>query len=110
LSVNDLPRFPENQVPKQPENRVPNSVQFCKYFDSEFLKASLARLAAELSTPPSQKNMAVGSIMMAMRHAPGMARPRGGTGALVQVLVRCVQALNGEIRTDQRVQQVLVHN
>jgi len=29
LSVNDLPRFPENQVPKQPENRVPNSVQFC---------------------------------------------------------------------------------
>jgi len=81
-----------------------------EYFDSEFLKASLARLAAELSTPPSQKNMAVGSIMMAMRHAPGMARPRGGTGALVQVLVRCVQALNGEIRTDQRVQQVLVHN
>jgi beta-carotene ketolase (CrtO type) len=81
-----------------------------EYFDSEFLKAPLARLAAELSTPPSQKNMAVGSIMMALRHNPGMARPKGGTGALVQALVRCVQALGGDIRTEQQVKQVLVDN
>lgn len=79
-----------------------------EYFDSEFLKAPLARLAAELSTPPSQKNMAVGSIMMALRHNPGMARPKGGTGALTQALVRCVQDLGGEIRTDQQVQRVLI--
>ena len=79
-----------------------------EYFDSEFLKAPLARLAAELSTPPSQKNMAVGSIMMALRHNPGMARPRGGTGALVDALVRCVQDLGGTIRTEQSVKQVLV--
>jgi beta-carotene ketolase (CrtO type) len=79
-----------------------------EYFDSEFLKAPLARLAAELSTPPSQKNMAVGSIMMALRHKPGMARPRGGTGALSQALVRCVQALGGEIRTEQPVKQILI--
>lgn len=79
-----------------------------EYFDAEFLKAPPARLAAELSTPPSQKNMAVGSIMMALRHNPGMARPKGGTGALTQALVRCVQALGGEICTDQPVQQFLV--
>lgn len=79
-----------------------------EYFDSEFLKAPLARLSAELSTPPSQKNMAVGSIMMALRHNPGMARPKGGTGALTQALVRCVQDLGGEIRTDQQVQRVLI--
>jgi beta-carotene ketolase (CrtO type) len=79
-----------------------------EYFDSEFLKAPLARLAAELSTPPSQKNMAVGSIMMSLRHNPGMARPKGGTGALTQALVRCVQDLGGEIRTEQQVQQVLI--
>lgn len=81
-----------------------------EYFDSEFLKAPLARLAAELSTPPSQKNMAVGSIMMSMRHDPGMARPKGGTGALIEALVRCVKALGGEIRTEQAVQKVLVDN
>lgn len=79
-----------------------------EYFDSEFLKAPLARLAAELSTPPSEKTIAVGSIMMALRHQPGMARPKGGTGALVQALIRCVQALGGEIRTEQQVQRVLV--
>lgn len=81
-----------------------------EYFDSEFLKAPLARLAAELSTPPSQKNMAVGSIMMALRHHPGMARPKGGTGALVEALVRCVKDLGGEIRTEQAVERVLVDN
>lgn len=81
-----------------------------EYFDSEFLKAPLARLAAELSTPPSQKNMAVGSIMMSLRHDPGMARPKGGTGALTQALVRCVQALGGTIRTEQQVDQVLVND
>jgi beta-carotene ketolase (CrtO type) len=79
-----------------------------EYFDSEFLKAPLARLAAELSTPPSQKASAVGSIMMSLRHDPGMARPKGGTGALTAALVRCVQDLGGKILTEQRVQRVLV--
>jgi beta-carotene ketolase (CrtO type) len=79
-----------------------------EYFDSEFLKALLARLAAELSNPPSQKTAAVGSMMMSLRHDPGMARPKGGTGALSAALTRCVQALGGVIRTEQPVQQVLV--
>jgi beta-carotene ketolase (CrtO type) len=79
-----------------------------EYFDSEFLKAPLARLAGELSTPPSQKNMAFGSMMMTMRHHPGMARPKGGTGALTAALVRCVQDLGGHIFTDQPVERVLV--
>jgi beta-carotene ketolase (CrtO type) len=79
-----------------------------EYFDSEFLKAPLARLAAELSTPPSQKNAAVGSMMMSLRHEPGMARPKGGTGALVEALVRCVQDRGGTIRTEQAVQRVLI--
>uniref|UniRef100_B8HRB7 Pyridine nucleotide-disulfide oxidoreductase domain-containing protein 2 n=1 Tax=Cyanothece sp. (strain PCC 7425 / ATCC 29141) TaxID=395961 RepID=B8HRB7_CYAP4 len=79
-----------------------------EYFDSEFLKAPLARLSAELSVPPSQKNMAIGAMMMALRHEPGMARPKGGTGALVAALVRCVQELGGKILTEQQVDRVLV--
>ena len=79
-----------------------------EWFDSEFLKAPLARLAAELGAPPSNKNMSIGAIMMAMRHNPGMARPKGGTGALTQALVNLVQSLGGKILTDQSVQQVLV--
>ncbi|BAY77473.1 FAD dependent oxidoreductase [Nostoc linckia NIES-25] len=79
-----------------------------EWFDSEFLKAPLARLAAELGAPPSQKTLAIGAIMMAMRHNPGMARPRGGTGALVQALVNLVKTKGGVILTDQHVEKVLI--
>ena len=79
-----------------------------EWFDSEFLKAPLARLAAELGAPASQKTNAVGAIMMAMRHHPGMARPRGGTGALVQALLNLVKSLGGVVLTDQHVDKVLI--
>ena len=81
-----------------------------EYFDEEFVKAPLARQASELSLPPSQKTGAVGSIMMAMRHNPGAARPRGGTGALTQALVRLVMSQGGVILTEQQVKQVLIDN
>lgn len=81
-----------------------------EWFDSEFLKAPLARLCAELGAPPSQKTLAIGAIMMAMRHNPGMARPRGGTGALTQALVNLVTSKGGMILTDQRVEKVLIDN
>jgi len=79
-----------------------------EWFDSEVVKAPMARLAAELGVPPSQKNLGIGAIMMALRHNPGMARPKGGTGALVQALVRLVKSLGGEILTEQAVQKVLI--
>ncbi|MBD2342671.1 NAD(P)/FAD-dependent oxidoreductase [Anabaena subtropica FACHB-260] len=79
-----------------------------EWFDSEFLKAPLARLASELGAPPSQKTIAIGAIMMAMRHNPGMARPRGGTGALVKALVNLVISKGGVILTDQHVDKVLI--
>ncbi|HLO86608.1 MAG TPA: NAD(P)/FAD-dependent oxidoreductase [Nostocaceae cyanobacterium] len=79
-----------------------------EWFDSEFLKAPLARLASELGAPPSQKTIAIGAMMMAMRHDPGMARPRGGTGALVKALVNLVTSKGGVILTDQQVEKVLI--
>jgi len=44
-----------------------------EWFDSEFLKAPLARLPNLVRLLPKSL---VGAIMMAMRHDPGMARPR----------------------------------
>jgi beta-carotene ketolase (CrtO type) len=79
-----------------------------EWFDSECIKAPLARLASELGAPPSQKTLAIGAIMMAMRHNPGMARPRGGTGALVKALLNLVQSLGGKILTEQQVEKVLI--
>ncbi len=79
-----------------------------EYFDAEFVKAPLARMSAELSSPPSQKAMAFGAMMMVLRHNPGMARPRGGSGGLVDALVKLVTSTGGVILTEQDVEQVLV--
>lgn len=79
-----------------------------EWFDEEFVKAPLARLATELGAPASQKMLGIGAIMMAMRHNPGMARPKGGTGALVAALVKLVQSLGGTILTDQSVEKILL--
>lgn len=46
---------------------------------------------------------------MILRHDPGMARShRGGTGALMQALVKLVTSKGGVILTDQDVEQVLI--
>jgi beta-carotene ketolase (CrtO type) len=79
-----------------------------EWFDSEFLRAPLARLASELGAPPSQKMLAIGAIMMAMRHHPGMARPVGGTGALISALLSLLQSLGGKVLTEQTVEKILI--
>ena len=81
-----------------------------EYFDTELVKAPLARLAAEIGAPPSQKGITAGLMMLAMRHDPGMARPKGGTGALVQALVKLVTAKGGKILTEQMVDEVIVED
>lgn len=81
-----------------------------EWFDSEFIKAPLARLASELGSNPSDKTLAVGAMMMGLRHEPGMARPRGGTGALTQALVNLIHEKGGTILCDQLVQKVLISN
>jgi beta-carotene ketolase (CrtO type) len=79
-----------------------------EWFDEEFVKAPLVRLATELGAPASQKMLGIGAIMMAMRHNPGMARPKGGTGALVKALLNLVKALGGVVLTDQSVDKILI--
>ncbi|MBR8830780.1 MAG: Phytoene desaturase (lycopene-forming) [Chroococcopsis gigantea SAG 12.99] len=81
-----------------------------EWFDSEFLKAPLARLASELGAPPSQKTLSIGAMMMSMRHHPGMARPKGGTGSLVKALLNLIKAEGGEVLCDQSVKKVLIDN
>ncbi|MBE9203503.1 NAD(P)/FAD-dependent oxidoreductase [Synechocystis salina LEGE 06099] len=81
-----------------------------EWFDSERVKAPLARLCSEIGAPPSQKGSSSGMMMVAMRHGEGIARPKGGTGALTDALVKLVQAQGGKILTDQTVKRVLVEN
>jgi beta-carotene ketolase (CrtO type) len=52
--------------------------------------------------------MSFGAMMLALRHHPGMARPRGGSGALTDALVNCVKSKGGTILTNQNVEKILV--
>lgn len=79
-----------------------------EWFTEPWLKAPLARLASELGLAPSQKNLAIGAMMMSLRHNPGMARPRGGTGALIDALLKRIQHDGGTLLTEQSVERVLV--
>lgn len=79
-----------------------------EWFTEPWLKAPLARLASELGLAPSQKNLAIGAMMMSLRHNPGMARPRGGTGALIDALLTCVWHHGGVVLTDQTVDRILI--
>jgi beta-carotene ketolase (CrtO type) len=81
-----------------------------EYFDTEIVKAPLARLAAEIGAPPSQKGITSGLMMLAMRHHPGMARPKGGTGALTQALLKLVTSYGGKVLTEQMVKRVIVED
>ena len=79
-----------------------------EWFDTEIVKAPLARLAAEIGAPPSQKGTTSGLMMLAMRHAHGIARPQGGTGALTDALVKLVKSKGGVILTDRTVKEVII--
>jgi len=79
-----------------------------EWFDTEIVKAPLARLAAEIGAPPSQKGTTSGLMMLAMRHGEGIARPRGGTGALTDALVKLVKSKGGDILCDRSVKEVIV--
>ena len=79
-----------------------------EWFTEPWMKAPLARLASELGLAPSQKNLAIGAMMMSLRHNPGMARPKGGTGALIDALLKRVWQDGGVVLTDQTVEQILV--
>lgn len=81
-----------------------------EWLTEPWLKAPLARLASELGLAPSQKNMAIGAMMMSLRHNPGMARPRGGTGALIEALLKCIRHYNGVVLTGESVDKVLIDN
>jgi beta-carotene ketolase (CrtO type) len=81
-----------------------------EYFETEIVKAPLARLAAEIGAPPSQKGITSGLMMLAMRHHPGMARPQGGTGALTQALLKLVTCHGGKVLTEKTVKRVIVED
>ncbi len=78
------------------------------WFDHPQVKAALAYYGAHTQTAPSRPGAGYAPCILVASHFSGVARPRGGSGKLVDALALAVQSCGGTVRTNARVKRVLV--
>jgi beta-carotene ketolase (CrtO type) len=74
----------------------------------ERLQAPLAHWAAHSQQSPADPGTGAGALLLAGGHGRPAARPAGGSRALVDALVRCLEAAGGSLRRQARVTRVEV--
>lgn len=82
-----------------------------EHFESDKLKVHYLRLAGESFVPPDANGYGtmLGALSGMMHaHPPGV--PVGGSGALVDSLLRCLSSYGAEFRADSTVDKVVVEN
>jgi phytoene dehydrogenase-like protein len=79
-----------------------------EYFQDESIKTALVWMAAQSGPPPTEPFSAPFLLWQPLYHEGGIARPRGGSGALTQALQRCIEAHGGHIRLDSPVERIIV--
>ena len=72
----------------------------------ERLQAPLAHWAAHSQQSPADPGTGAGALMLAGGHGRPAARPAGGSRALVDALVRCLEAAGGRVRCRMPVTRV----
>jgi phytoene dehydrogenase-like protein len=80
-----------------------------EHFESEKLKVHYLRLAGESFVPPDANGY--GTMLLALAgmmhaHPPGV--PAGGSGALVDSLVKCLKSYGAEFRANSTVAKIIV--
>lgn len=87
-----------------------SKLDICKeWFENEKVMIHLLRFSVETQTAP--EDMGTGFILHAMAgmtHTYGIGIPVGGSGALVDSLIRCLEAHGAEFRKEADVKKVLV--
>jgi len=79
------------------------------FFSSDALIAPAATIGPVLwGLPPTLPGTGLGALGYAFRHAVGVGRPAGGSGALAEALAAAVRASGGEVRVGARVNEILV--
>ncbi len=78
------------------------------YFKEEKLRAMLVWMAAQSGPPPTEPVSGPFVLWHPLYHEGGIARPRGGSGMLTQVLGSFIQAHGGSIHTEAPVEAILV--
>jgi len=79
-------------------------------FESEYVKAPLAFLAAQAGVSPSTPGTANFAGWHALSHSTGVTRPQGGSGKLSEALQESLINMGGEVRLDTEVTGILIRN
>ena len=79
-----------------------------EYFSREEVKTPLVWMAAQSGPPPTEPLTAPFLLWHPLYHEGGVARPRGGSGALALALVRKIRSHGGEVHTGAPVTRLLM--
>jgi len=80
-------------------------------FENEKLKIHFLKFASEAMSGPEEKGTGlVFSMLVGLVHTFHGGFPEGGSGALVDALVRCLEHHGGATRTDSHVSRVIVES
>lgn len=79
------------------------------YFESDKLKVHLLRFVAETFIHPEEKGCGMGVFgLVGMMHKGRSGIAIGGSGALPEAIIRCLEDHGAELRTDAEVTKVIV--
>jgi beta-carotene ketolase (CrtO type) len=81
-----------------------------EWFESEYLRAALAYYGSVSQTAPSTLGSGWAPCLLAGCHASGQWRPRGGSGMLIESLIRAIDHYGGTVRADAEVARIVVEN
>ena len=79
-------------------------------FESDYVRGPLAFIGSEVGHAPSDLGSGHYAGMAALYHTIGGWRPRGGSGALTEALVRCLTHHGGELRVATPVERIVVRD
>ncbi len=78
------------------------------WFESPHMQGVMGWMGVQAGTPPDQPAAGLAATQFALTHQIGVARARGGMGALIDALRAAVEHHGGEVRLEAGVDEVLI--
>ncbi|HEM61019.1 MAG TPA: NAD(P)/FAD-dependent oxidoreductase [Chloroflexi bacterium] len=81
-----------------------------EWFETEYMRAALAYYGSVSQTAPSTLGSGWAPCLLAGCHSSGQWRPKGGSGQLIEALVRAIESHGGTVRANAEVSRIVVEN
>jgi len=89
---------------------APSSIVIDEWLSSPEMRASAAAFSSHPQMPPWAPGSGLLACLLPSSHGGQGARPLGGTGELIQALLRAVAAHGGEVKCGTSVREILVRS